>query len=168
MEKIYALAGKARSGKDSASLIIKNYYKGKKVLVYSCTMYLKKIIQKISDWNGDEETKPRDMLQKIGKEIKDVYPDYFIERMEEDIRFLSNYCDIIIITGVRLVKELEFLKSHGAFLIKVCKDADNNLTLEQKKDITEIDVDNYNDYDYVLNNNEGLEELEKKLIKILE
>lgn len=168
MEKLYAIAGKARSGKDSVALIMEKYYQDKKILIYPCTLYLKKLVSKIYDWDGHEDTKPRELLQRLGGEVKEIYPDYFIKRMEEDIRFLDDYCDIMIITGVRLVKELDFLKDQGAILIKVERGSGNNLTLDEQKDITETDVDNYSDYDFIIENNDDLNKLEEKVIKILE
>ena len=168
MEKLYAIAGKARSGKDTVALIMQKHYQDKQVLIYPCTIYLKKLVSKVYTWDGKEQNKPREALQKLGKEIKEIYPDYFIKRMEEDIRFFDKYCDIMIITGIRLVKELDFLKEKNAILIKVEKDEESNLTKKEKKDITETDVDNYKNYDYVIKNNEDLNKLEEKVIKILE
>ena len=166
MEKLFVLAGKARSGKDTVAHLIENNSL-KKVLIYSCTTYLKDYIKDIYG-EYDENNKPRDLLQGLGFRIKEKYPDFFIDRMEEDISFLANYYDIIVVTGVRLVKELEFLKSSfNAILIKMESDVDNNLTDEQKKDITEIDVDNYNDYDYIVKNDD-YEVLKQKVKKIME
>ena len=170
MKKIYVLAGKARTGKDSVAKMMKDSYSVETVLTYSCTMYLKKYIKQIYGWDGKEETKPRGILQSLGREIKKQYPNFFIDRMEEDIKFLSNYCDIIIVTGVRLEKELAFLKEKfDAVLIKTEKSlVDNNLTEEQKNDITETDVDNYISYDYIINNDNGLKELKKQVKNIME
>lgn len=166
MEKLFVLAGKARSGKDTVANLIDNNSL-EKVLVYSCTTYLKNYIKDIYG-DYDEGNKPRDILQKFGSEIKEKYPDFFIDRMGEDIRFLSNYYDIIVVTGVRLVKELEFLKdSFNAVLIKMESDKENGLTEKQKNDITEIDVDNYNSYDYVIKNAD-YEVLKQEVKKIME
>lgn len=169
MDKLYVLAGKAKSGKDSASKMIESYYLDKKVIKYAPTIYLKDYIKKISDWDGSEEVKPRDLMQSLGAQIKEKYPFFFIERMNEDIRFLQNHCDIIIITGIRLIKELEFLKNNfNGILIKMEKDNfDNGLSLKQKNDITELDVDNFNNFDYIVKNNGSLEELENEILKIV-
>lgn len=168
MTKVYVLAGKAKSGKDSAGKIIERYYGNQKVIKYSPTMYLKDYIMKISTWNGKDETKPRDLLQSLGAELKERYPNFFIKRMEEDIRYLSLYTDVIIITGIRLIKELEFLKNQfNGILIKLEKNEDNGLTIKQKNDITETEVDSFNDFDYVIKNNGNLNELEKEVLKIV-
>ena len=169
MEKLYVLAGKARSGKDSVASIIEKYYEGKKVVIYPCTLYLKRYVSQIYGWNGSEEDKPRSALQNLGRDIKEKYPDFFISRMREDINFLRKSVDIIIVTGVRLQKELEFLKNEfDGILIKVMKnEVDSSLTLQEQNDITEVDVDNYNEFDYIIENNSDLKSLEEKTKKLL-
>ena len=166
MEKLYAIAGKARSGKDVVASIIEDEYKNKKVINYSCTFYLKKYIMLLSDWGGSDDDKPRELLQKLGREVKEKYPDYFIQRMREDIKFLSNFCDIMIITGIRLVNELDFLKKEfGAVLVKIVRDSESGLTDKQKQDITETDVDNYNSFDFIIDNNKDIATLKKKVLE---
>lgn len=163
--KLYVVAGKAKSGKDETANIIKKIYKNKKVLKYSSTKYLKDYVKMIK---GEYEEKPRDFLQELGFEIKEKYPNFFIDRIKEDIDFLSDFYDIIIVTGVRLTKELDFFKNnYNATLIKIERNIDNGLTEKQKNDITELDVDNYLNYDFIIRNSGSLEELEKNVIKIV-
>jgi len=169
MEKLFVLAGKNKSSINTISSIIKEKYQDKKVLIYEATTYIKNYIKIITDWNGSEEEKQRDLLQSLGREIKDKYPNFFIDRMKEDINFLENYYDIIIITGVRLEKELNFLKNEfNAILVKVERNTDNNLTEKQKNDITETDMDNFKNYDYIIENNEDIEKLKEKVNQIME
>lgn len=172
MEKLFVFAGKAKVGKDTAANVTEEYYqkKSKIVIRYSCTVYLKKYIQEIYNWDGKEETKPRDILQSLGKKIKETYPNFFIDRMEEDIKFLSNHCDIMIITGIRLVPELNFLKNQpNSVLIKIEKpNLDNKLTEQEKKDVTETDVDKFNDYDFIIQNDSDIPNLKNKIIKLIE
>jgi len=159
--KIYGIAGKARSGKDTVAEIIVKNHKDKKIITYPITKDLKEYAMKLSNWDGKDETKPRDLLQTLGKQIKEKYPDFFIKRTEEDIKLLSKYCDIIIITGLRLIRELEFLKNnYDSTLIKVETSNDNGLTEKQKNDITEQEVDKFTNYDYIIDNNQNKENLE--------
>ena len=90
--------------------------------------------------------------------------------MEEDIKFLSNHCDIMIITGIRLVPELKFLKNQpNSVLIKIEKpNLDNKLTEQEKKDVTETDVDKFNDYDFIIQNDSDIPNLKNKIIKLIE
>lgn len=171
--KIYILSGKAKSGKNVVSDIITNYYKGKKCISISYSYYLKDYIKRITNWNGDEETKPRELLQQIGIElIKNKINDkLFINRLIEDVEVFSYFYDIIVVTDARLVDEIEIPKQklENVITIRINREnIDNNLTDNQKNHITETALDNYNNFDYIVDNNKTYEDLEKEIIKILE
>jgi len=171
--KVYILSGKAKSGKNVVSEIITNYYKDKKCISISYSYYLKDYIKRITNWNGEEETKPRDLLQQIGIElIKNKINDkLFINRLIEDIEVFSYFYDIIIVTDARLIEEIEIPKQKlkNVITIRINRDnIDNNLTDNQKNHITETALDNYNNYDYIIDNNKDYAYLEKEIIKILE
>ena len=77
--KIFILSGKARSGKTESAKIIENYYKEKKCITISFAYYLKDYIKRITGWDGSENTKPRELLQKLGIElIKNKYKGFGI------------------------------------------------------------------------------------------
>lgn len=69
--KIIILSGKARSGKDTSMEIIKKKYEslGKKVICLFYASYIKEYAKRISDWDGNDETKPRTLLQVLGTDI---------------------------------------------------------------------------------------------------
>lgn len=166
---IYVICGKARSGKDSiAEIIMEN----KNNCVHlSITTPLKEYAKIIAKWDGNEKTKPRDLLQNLGIDLikKQIDSKMLIRRTIEDIKVLSYYKDNIIVSGVRLREEIEYLKStfDNVVVIKVERpNYDNELTLKQKNHITEHDLDNYEgDYNII---NEDYSNLKNQLIKILE
>lgn len=166
---IYVICGKARSGKDSiAEIIMEN----KNNCVHlSITTPLKEYAKLITRWDGNEKTKPRDLLQNLGIDLikKQIDPKMLIRRTIEDIKVLSYYKDNIIVSGVRLKEEIEDLKStfDNVIVIKVKRpNYDNELTLKQKNHITEHDLDTYEgDYNII---NEDYSNLKNQLIKILE
>ena len=91
--------------------------------------------------------------------------------MIEDIKVLSYYFDVITISDARLEEELLMPKDNfdNVKLIKIERpNFENGLTSDQKKSITEIGLDNFNDYDYVINNDSDLENLEKVVNRMLE
>ena len=146
---IICLCGKARCGKSLVSKYISDYYinDGKKVIISPYTKYLKKYIMEITNKDIDEDNKPRDMLQKLSSEL--------IKGKLENKDFYSYFFDVIIIPDVRFAQEIEVLRNKYSHVITIGVkrvDFDNNLTIEQKNDITETALDNYNDYDYVLIN----------------
>ena len=106
MERLYVLAGKARSGKDTTADFMEKYYKDKKIIRLMYGAGVKIYATLLSSWNGSEEDKPRELLQRIAVDSRKVNPDYTIKRMEEDINILKDYCDIIIITDARMPDEV--------------------------------------------------------------
>ena len=170
---IYLISGKARHGKDTFSGYLKRAYeeKGKKVIVTQLSKYIKYYAREITGWNLTEEDKPRELLQVLGTNIireKLGKEDLFIKRMIDDIEIFSCFYDAIIISDVRLKKEIEDLRSVYPDLISVNvfrPDFDNGLTEEQKKHKTEVDLDDYDKFDVRIVNTtlEKLEEDAKKL-----
>jgi len=170
--KIFILSGIARSGKNEVAKMIENYYKDKKSITISFGYYIKDYAKRVSDWDGNEETKPRDLLQQLGIElIKNKIDDkLFINRIIEDIEVFSYFYDIIIISDVRLIDEVEALKQKysDSVSIRVIRDNfDNKLTDSQKNHLTETNLDNYTNFDYIIKN-ENYEKLNRDVEDILE
>ena len=167
--KIFIISGKARSGKNEISKIIERYYSNKKCITISFGYYIKDYAKRISDWDGREETKPRELLQQLGIELvrNKIDKRLFIDRILQDIEIFSYFYDIIIISDARLVDEITILKENypNSVSIRVVRNNyENNLTIEQKNHLTETNLDSYNDFDYIVNNDDNLE---LKIIEIL-
>ena len=171
--KIFVLSGKARSGKTETAKIIENYYKEKKCITISFAYYLKDYVKRITGWDENENTKPRELLQKLGIELikNNIDDKLLINRILQDIEVFSYFYDIIIISDARLVDEIESIKNKYPNLvsIRISNDKRNNLTKEQKNHITETGLDNYNNFDYFVNNNySNLEEEIKNILRSVE
>ena len=168
--KVFIISGKARSGKGTVSKIIEEYYKEKKCITISFAYYLKDYVKRITNWNGNEESKPRELLQQLGIELikNKINNKLLINRILEDIEVFSYFYDIIIINDARLIDEIESIKEKysDSICIRVVRDMENNLTINEKQHLTEIGLDNYNNYDYIINNN-NYKELESNLKNIL-
>jgi len=167
--KIYLISGKAQHGKDTFSSFLKNIYEknGKKVIITQLGKYIKYYAREMTGWNLTDEDKPRELLQNLGTNIireKLKKDSLFIDRMIDDIEIFSCFYDAIIISDVRLKKEIYNIKKvfPDSISVKVFRsNFESTLTDEQKRHITEIDLDDFNEYDYVIENT-TLEELEKK------
>ncbi len=166
--KLFALSGKARSGKDFTYNLIENYYKDKKVINLAYGYYIKEYAKRISNWDGSEETKPRTLLQNIGIELVRTHidKDLFTRRMLEDILVYSYFYDIIVVTDVRLLNEIESLKEAYPDLIsiRVDRDEENNLSEKEQQHLTEVDLDHYDGFTYIVKNDK---DFENKIIEIL-
>ncbi len=165
--KIFILSGKAKSGKNLIANFIEEYYSNKKCIQLSYAYYLKQYIKKITNWDGKEESKPRDLLQSLGIDLlKKIDNQLLIRRVMEDIKVYSYFYDVIIVTDARLKEEIEIPKKlFKCITIRINKD-DNNLTQIQKQHITETDLDNYRNFDYIIENKD-IEELKKQIINVL-
>jgi len=169
--KIFIISGKARSGKDVVSNIICERYHNKKCKKISFAYYLKQYVKDISNWDGSDDTKPRDLLQKVGIDLlkNKINTNFLINRVCEDIKVYSYFYDIIIITDARLLDEIEIVKNKfkNVTTIRVNRKKDNNLTIEQKNHITETGLDNYKNFDYIIENIEDYNKLVIDTNKIL-
>lgn len=170
--KLFLISGKARSGKDEVAKIIKNYYSDLSSISLSFGYYLKMYVRGISDWDGSEATKPRTLLQNIGIELikEKIDPNLLIRRILEDIEVYSYFYDVIIINDVRLIDELQTLKNNypNSISIRVNRyDYNNNMTIKETNHLTEIDLDNYSNFDFIIKNTNNYEELVKKVNEVL-
>lgn len=171
--KIIILSGKARSGKDTSLEILKKKYEqnGLKVISLFYASYIKEYAKKISNWDGSDETKPRTLLQVLGTDIirNTIDDKFFINRIIEDIKVYSKFFDVIIIGDARFVEEIEDIKNNFCNVISVNIRRENKdlLTKKEQLHITETALDNYENYDYVIENNGTIEELERKLEEMI-
>lgn len=172
---IYLMCGKAKHGKDTFSAYLKKTYEdnGRKVIVTQLSKYIKYYAREMTGWDLSEETKPRELLQQLGTSVIREYlqkEDLFINRMIDDIDVFSCFYDAIIISDVRLKKEIHDLKSSfpNAKVVHIVRpNFDNGLTQEQKNHKTEIDLDDFTNFDIEIINTtlEKLEEDAKKLYR---
>ena len=156
--KVFIISGKARSGKGTVAKIIEDYYKEKKCITISFAYYLKDYAKRITGWDGSENTKPRELLQQLGIELikNKIDNKLLINRILQDIEVFSYFYDIIIISDARLVDEVESIKTvySDSISIRVNRNEDNNLTLSEKNHITETGLNDYNNFDYIINNDD--------------
>ncbi len=175
---IILIGGKARSGKSTIAHYMEEKFKemGLSVVYSPYTKYLKDYIENITDEKYTDQDKPRELLQKISSELikkKLNNSDFFINRQIEDLEFYSYFKDIILVPDVRFPKEIEVIKEKFKNVVSVGVlryDYLSDLTDEQMKDISEISLDGYQEYDYVINNrvDTNLKDEALKIVKELE
>lgn len=167
--KIIILAGKARAGKDTFASFIKDYAQ-KNNLKYAnlqFSYYIKMYAKILSDWDGSEETKPRTLLQQLGTEVirYQIDNEFFIKRIIDDIKVLSYFCDIITISDARLPEELDLVTKayDNSVKIKIERPSlESELTSKEQHHATEIGLNNYTNYDYIIQNDGSIEDLKEK------
>ena len=108
----------------------------------------------------------REILQKIGESFrKEISPDIWVNSLfssYDSLNYRERSGDIIkpnlIITDVRMPNEAQAIKDRGGILIKINKE-----TGYKDNHISETALDDYDGWDYVIDNNGTLEELINKL-----
>lgn len=173
--KIYIVVGKARSGKNTVCQIIKEYYekRGEKVIDLQYSTYIKKYAEKILNWDGSDQSKPREFLNEIGIElIKDrMYPHFTVHRMLEDLNVYSYFFDTITISDARFEEEIKMpLENFSNVKIIYVKRKVNpyKLSKESQMHRTNHGLDHYNRYDYILSNDNTISDLRREVLNILE
>ena len=167
MPKIITFSGKQYSGKDTAAKILMEL----KPNFRRCAMgdIIKIEYGKQNGLTYEEiennKAKYRQGLIDLGNWGRQQSPDYWIQKIIEQ---KGN----IVVTDVRIKHEYDVFKKAGAITIRV--EASREIRearggkLIGEKDVTEVDLDDIQDWDYVIYNNKDYENLKKEVLKIVE
>ena len=169
--KIFLICGKAGVGKNEVANIINEYYNTKHIstVITGFSKYIKLFAKEVLNWDGNEDSKPRDFLQNIGESARRlVDQNIFVDRMLDDLQIYQTLVNNVIISDVRLKNEIFWIKLNykNVYVLKVNKD-NNYLNYKQKMHNTEIALDNYKKFDYIINNNGTYKELKSRVLEIL-
>ena len=172
--KIFVIGGKAKSGKNTFGKYLREELKeySYKPCVMHITEPLYGYARNYFEWNGNDDNKPREFLQKMGIEIikeKMGKEDFLLNRLYEDIEILSNFFDTFIITDARLIHEFESIKSHYSDVVTIKlerKNYEDFLTNEEANHITEREIKDYTDFDYIIENN-SFDDLKRSALEIV-
>lgn len=164
--KIIIFSGKQYSGKDTAAKIMLD------VLTDFRRCAMGDVIKVAYSENAGiafeeiekNKSKYRADLILLGNWGREQHPDYWLHKIIEQE---GN----IIVTDVRIPHEYELFKSEGAITIRVEASRETRLSrgnLVGENDITEIGLDNVNDWDFVINNNSSYENLKQQVYHIIQ
>lgn len=111
----------------------------------------------------------RCLLQELGTEVgraykEDVWLDVVAYKAEQA---KLNNMDLFIITDVRFRNEFDFLKKSGFFMVRIKRDSVSNNSNMTHSSETEQELISDNEFDIIINNNEGLDNLKQKALKII-
>ena len=162
---IIIFSGKQYSGKDTAAKILMEYLPNFK----RCAMgdIIKIEYGKLHNLTYEEiennKAEYRQGLIELGNWGRKQSPDFWLEKI------ISQKGDIVV-TDVRIQHEYEVFKNAGAISIRVNADRDlreaRGGKLVGENDVTEVDLDNIQDWDYVIDNNKDYETLRMEILKI--
>ena len=166
-EKIIIFSGKQYAGKDTAAKILMDMLPSFK----RCAMgdVIKQEYGRLNNITYEEieanKSKYRQGLIDLGNWGRKQNQDYWLKKIIEQE-------GSIVVTDVRIKHEYELFKAAGAISIRV--EADRDLRearggkLVGEDDVTEVDLDNIRDWDYIIDNNKDYDTLKKNVSAIVE
>ena len=178
MEKqpIIAVIGLATHGKSTVCSILTDFCPKLKFTTIPFAKGVKDAAQRLG-WNGKKDAKGRTILQHLGTEVcRNIDPDYWTKRWEENMNdAIAHGAEVILCDDLRFPNELEFLKSKGAYIIKVKKKLSLWQRFKRKVALffgrvhaSEICFKDKEDFcDLVIENYWGFDALEKALEKVV-
>lgn len=156
--KVIELCGKAGVGKDTFGneLITQLENRGYTCVRIAFADRLKEICKYYFHWDGQKDTKGRDLLQKIGTDVFRNYDeDFWVREVCQFLMVCQSYSlfDYVIITDARFPNEITKLKEYG-FDVMAFRILRNNfvskLNTEEQKHKSEIALDDFNMEEIVL------------------
>lgn len=161
MKNIICLSGKQYSGKDTvAKILLEKLPSFQRMAIGDAIKYefgekYNLTYEEIDSNKG----KYRTGLIELGNYGRSVDPDYWLKKII--------YTDKnIIVTDVRMLHEAEVFKKAGAYLIRVAASYETRSkrgVITNAKDSTEVELDNYKEFDYHLINDSDYETLIKNI-----
>ncbi len=157
-----AFGYKARSGKDTAGEYLVNKNNNSRIMRFSSTLY--EISKDIYKRAGIPWKKDRLLLQWIGTEWgRSIDPNIWVNALLKDIVALEGVANVICVTDMRFQNEAIALKKNGFTLVNVVRSKENRGIVENENHPSEIDLDGFDQWDYVIENNGTLEEFYAKV-----
>ncbi len=164
MKQIIVISGKQYSGKDTlAKILLKKLPDFKRIGIGDAIKieYAKKNNLTFDEIEKNKHFYRNDLIN-LGNWGRNLDSMYWLKNLA--------CMDKIIVPDVRVKSEIDFFKSQNAFLIRVNSDLENRSkrgTIVNGDDLTETALDNYNDWNIVVENNSDYDSLMQKADKVL-
>lgn len=168
------ISGKAGHGKDTVAQIMKEELEnnGKKVLIIKFGDPVKWFAREYYNWDGEKGIEGRSLLQYIGTEMMRTYDKFYWGRFISEFIAANNDFDVALIPDWRFYSEETAIREDNKECYTLRIERPNfinpNMTEQQLKHISEIELDDYS-FDYIIcNDSPNLNELYKKVILALD
>lgn len=175
---IIGILGKKRNGKDTCADYLVDKYNFEKIAIATP---LKEIIKIMFDYDDDVlntdlkevvdekwNVTPRKLLQYIGTDLIRKDLGKYINKSTNNIWIdlcitkINKSNKNFVISDVRCQNEVDAIRNNGGIVIKIIRDT--NL---DDNHVSEIGVDNIDNYDYLIDNNFSYQQLYNNLDKIM-
>ena len=165
-DRIIIFSGKQYSGKDTAAKILMEEIPSFKRFAMGDVIKLE--YGKANNITFEEieanKSNYRQGLIDLGNWGRKQSPDYWIQKIIEQ-------AGDIVVTDVRIKHEYETFKKAGAIAIRV--EAERSIREQRggklvgEDDVTEIDLDDITDWDFIIQNNGTYDELKKQVLEVV-
>jgi len=165
MKKIICLSGKQYSGKDAlAKIMLQDMPDFKRMAIADAIKAeFARRNNLTTSFIEENKGKYRTGLIELGNEGRKIDPDFWLNKI---IDAPHN----VIVTDLRLIHEADVFKKAGAILIRVeapFETRSKRGIITNAKDSTEVELDNYTGFDYIINNDKDFEALKTEAKKLL-
>jgi len=169
MKSIILISGKAEHGKDSVAEMLKNKL-DEKVFILHFGDYVKDLALRLG-WNGKKDEEGRSFLTELGNKFREKKSDFWINPVVDLISMLKDEYDIFVVPDTRYLNEIHIPSrlfwNYKIITLRVERlNYTSSLTEEQKNNISENELNNYK-FDYVIQYENGLENLEVEVDKFI-
>ena len=178
LERIYLLHARAQSGKDTCAAIMKEEYKkrGKRVIIIAFADYVRCCLDKYYGVTDYKTPEGRTIIQHFATDlVRKNDPTFWGRTVGDLLRAIEDDFDYAIIPDWRFKNEFGCLTSRfsPSLIVKVLIDRPNNeltdnMTDAQRNHQSEVELDNYKNFDYNIINEYGkLENTREQLIAMI-
>jgi len=173
---LIAISGKMGSGKDTLAQIILNYFqkKGVKCKYLKFADTVKKSSALITQTTVEDNYNNKDKIipnldmsigrfqQLFGTAMRHIHTDIWVYPVIQE--YLADVTNVCVISDCRFKNEAKIIKEHGGLIFRINRSDENEMNKTRDANhISEIDMDDYCDYDLVIQNDYTMEYLEKHI-----
>lgn len=164
IDMIIMFAGKAGAGKDTSAGIVRETYP----MAENCS-FAKKVKELAFQfgWDGEKDEKGRKLLQSVGQTGRAYDKDMWAKDCVKQITEVLSHGNPALVTDLRFRNEMEIVKAaYPDAKIVLVKGRAADLG-KNANDVSEHDLDGFNDFDYVLDNSGTEDELRENVKTML-
>lgn len=180
--KIVGFGCKAQVGKDTAAAYLEQKFPGK-VKQVAFADKLKRITMDLfglthDQCYGPKEIKetvdpryglsPREIMQKVGEKMREIHPSIWVDTVFNSTipRGVEEGFDCFVISDVRYPNEGDRVHENGGVVVRVDRVAGG--TSVGSNHSSETSMDDYTEFDFIIENNSSLEDYHQQLDKLME
>lgn len=163
--EIMIISGKSQSGKDTFANLMRAKLEaaGCNCITVHFADLVKYYAKQYYNWNEIKDDYGRNLLQQLGtNKVREKFPNYWAEIVGKFLAAVPDDFDCAFIPDARFENEIEMVKKYNshAYVIrmerfekgKLSQYINPELTEEQRNHPSETSLDDYEDWDYIVEN----------------